>query len=139
MACTAATGSAASAIQGQVRPQRPQPRQYSQPGQRHGIGGGQVLELLDRVRAEGEAHADRGQRRDVARPAAPPRRRALPASACAKNACSSIAPAYRDANTPSAASGRPPSARRRASTSPRLLPRLALSPGPQGQPPAQSR
>ena len=65
---------------GQPRAQRPQTGQRGQPGQRPGLGGGQVLELLRRRRAQREAHADRRQQRHVLRrrrPAAagPSRRR----------------------------------------------------------------
>ena len=50
---------------GQLRPDGPQVRQHRQPGQRPGIGGGQVLELLEGRCAQREAHADRRQQRHV--------------------------------------------------------------------------
>ena len=65
--------------------------------------------------------------------------RTVPAPACARNACSSIAPAYRDQSAPSAGSGQAcgPPARRQAGTRLRLSVspglRLALSPGGPGQ------
>ena len=88
---------------GQLRPQGPQPRQRPEPRQRPRVGGGQVLELLDRRLAEREAHltAVSGAVSRRERPALS----TVPASARARNACSSIAPAYRDSITPSLISG----------------------------------
>ena len=50
---------------GQPGPDGPQVRQRRQPGQRPGIGRGQVLELLQGRRAQREAPADRRQQRHV--------------------------------------------------------------------------
>ena len=104
---------------GQVRPQRPQPRQHPEPGQRPRVGRGQVLELLDRVRAQREAHADRRQQRQIRRPPVTGCGQRAVRAARAKNACSSIAPAYRDASTPPPAAASPaaPARRQAASTS----------------------
>ena len=67
MRCSA-TGSVRSAIRARAGRKGPQARQHRQPGQRPGLGGGQVLELLGGGRAEREAHADRRQQECVPRP-----------------------------------------------------------------------
>jgi hypothetical protein len=51
----------------QLRAQRPQPRQHRKAGQRPGLGGSQVPELLRRRGPQREAHAHRCQQRHVTR------------------------------------------------------------------------
>ncbi len=52
----------------QALPPRPQRRQGRQPGQRSGVGGGQVPGLLQRQRTEGERQLGAHQDAQVARP-----------------------------------------------------------------------
>ena len=104
---------------GQAGPQSPQGGQRDEPGQRPGLGRGQVLERLRRRGTEREACADRRQQRYVPAAASCPAAAAntSPAPARAANACSNIAPAYRDRTRPAPPPARP-AACRQAGTGP---------------------
>ena len=99
---------------GQPRPQGPQVRQHRQPGQRPGLAAARCLNCSvvaapsakHMLTADSSATSPRRRR-------PPARRPARPGPGPGENACSSIAPAYRDRSTPPRSAARPPPAPRR--------------------------
>ena len=119
----------------QGRPQGAQAGQRAQPGQRPGLSGGQVLELLRCRGAEREAHADGRQQRHVPRLAAG-RCQDRPGAGLREERVQQHRPRVPRPERPPGRQrpGRRPPARRQAGTRLRLSVspglRLALSPGP---------